>query len=284
MVKNTIFSNKHTINCQGKILDLSIPLIMGILNITPDSFYNGGKYITEKKWLQHTEEMLSEGAAIIDIGGASTRPGAKEISETEELKRLVPALKSIIKTFQGIIISVDTYRASVARIAIENGASIINDVSAGTFDKDMFKTIAEHNVPYIMMHIKGTPLNMQVNPEYENVVKEITGYFSERIQLLKQSGVKDIIIDPGFGFGKTIENNYQILNKLDLFKIFELPILVGLSRKSMINKILKIKPDEALNGTTVLNTIALIKGAKILRVHDVKQAMETIKIVGSLVH
>jgi dihydropteroate synthase len=280
--KNTFFSLKQTINCSGKILNLSAPVVMGILNTTPDSFYDGGKYLTEKEWLLHTETMLSEGAAIIDIGAVSTRPGAKSISINEETDRLMPVLKSVRKKFPDTVISVDTFSAAIAKLAVDNGADIINDISAGTFDDKMIETIALNNVPYIIMHIKGTPQNMQINPTYKDVTKEILMFFSERINKLRQAGIKDIIIDPGFGFGKSLEHNYEILNRLDLFRMFELPVLTGFSRKSMINRLLNIKPSEALNGTTVLNTIALTKGAKILRVHDVKPAIEAIKIVSKI--
>ena len=255
---------------------------MGILNITPDSFYDGGKFNSDKNWLSQTKKMLFEGADIIDIGAISTKPGAKEINEEEELSRLIPVIKSIKKEFPEIIISVDTYRANVAQQAVCEGAAIINDISAGTFDKKMIQTIAKLNVPYIMMHIQGTPENMQQAPVYDDVIREIIVFFSKQIELCKQAGINDIIIDPGFGFGKTIEHNYQILNNLEMFKIFELPVLVGISRKSMINKLLKTNATEALNGTTSANTIALMKGANILRVHDVKQASEVIKIVMKL--
>jgi len=280
--KNSIFNKKQFINCQGKLVDLSTPLVMGILNITPDSFYDGGKNIEEKNIFSNTEKMISEGAAIIDVGAVSTKPGAKEISEKEELQRLFPLLEKLIKSFPKTIFSVDTFRSVVAEKAIDCGVSIINDISAGGFDKKMFDVIAKNNVPYIIMHIKGTPQNMQVNPTYDDVVKEIIFYFSEKVNILKSLGVNDIIIDPGFGFGKTVEHNYEILNNLDLFNVFGLPVMVGLSRKSMINKVLNIKPEEALNGTTILNTLALDRGANILRVHDVKEAVEAVKIYKQL--
>ena len=281
--KDTIFSGKQTINCSGKIINLSKPMVMGILNITPNSFYDGGMYITEKDWLMQAEKILSEGASIIDIGAISTHPGAEVLTAQHEEERLFPVIKSVRKHFPQSVISVDTYSSYIASIAVENGADIINDISAGNFDDKMLETIARLKVPYIIMHMKGTPENMQQNPQYKNVIKEIAAFFSEKIYKLKQLGVNDIIIDPGFGFGKSVEHNFSILNNLEIFRIFELPLLVGLSRKSMINKTLNIKPSEALNGTTVLNTIALIKGANILRVHDVKQAMEAIKLVDSLI-
>ena len=279
MSNGSLLYSKSTINCGGKLLDLTEPVVMGILNVTPDSFYDGGQFNTEKDWLTHTEKMINEGAAIIDIGVVSTRPGAIGISEEEEKEKILKTLKSIRKSFPNIIISVDTWHSAVAEAAIENGAHIINDISGGTLDQKMFETIARLNVPYILMHIQGAPQNMQQNPTYKDVVKEIMLFLAERVNQLKLSGVSDIIIDPGFGFGKTVEQNYDILNNLDTFQFFELPILVGFSRKSMINKVLNIKPADALNGTTVLNTIALMNGAKILRVHDVKEAVETIKIV-----
>jgi len=279
MVQDNFFNPKQTINCRGKIINLSSPVVMGIINLTPDSFYDGDKYKSNWDIIKQAEKLLHEGATILDLGAASTRPGAKIISSEEETKRLLPAMEAILKNFPSAFISVDTYNSATAVNAIENGAHIINDISAGNFDPNMFETIAQYNVPYIMMHIKGTPENMQKNPVYIDLVEEIAIYFKDKTEKLRQAGVKDIIIDPGFGFGKTVEHNYELLNKLEYFKIFELPIMVGLSRKSMINKVLDISPNEALNGTTALNTIALQKGANILRVHDVKQAVETIKLI-----
>lgn len=276
--KDTFFCEKRTLNCNGRLLLLDEPLVMGILNATPDSFYEKSRFSSEKQLLLQVEKMLSEGADIIDAGGYSTRPGAKNISEKEELQRLIPAIKIILKKFPRIIISADTFRSEVAKAAVENGASIINDISGGTSDKKMFETVAKLGVPYILMHIQGTPQTMQNNPQYKNVTKEILFFFAEKTKQLKELGVKDIILDPGFGFGKTLEHNYEILKNLNDFKIFELPILAGFSRKSMINKVLHTKPENALNGTTVLNTMALMKGAKILRVHDVKEAKEAVKI------
>ncbi|UCH14323.1 MAG: dihydropteroate synthase [Bacteroidales bacterium] len=277
--KDTFFSKKYSLNCRGKLINLSTPQIMGILNVTPDSFYDGGKFRTKKEILKKTGQMIEEGALIIDVGAYSSRPGAENISPEEEIKRLRIALETIRTDFPDVIISVDTFRSQVALMAVkEYEADIVNDISAGVADEAMFDIIAELNVPYIMMHIKGTPQNMQDNPTYDNVVEEIVKYFSEKVQKAKLSGICDIIIDPGFGFGKTLEHNYQILNQLDAFKLFELPVLVGLSRKSMIYKALDTTPEEALIGTTVLNTIAIMNGANILRVHDVKEAMETIKL------
>ncbi|NVO02327.1 MAG: dihydropteroate synthase [Bacteroidetes bacterium] len=257
-------------------------MVMGILNITKDSFYDGGKHIQIADILAHTEKMLTEGAGIIDIGAVSTRPGANEIDEVQEMEIFKEFLPAIVKEFPQAIISVDTYRSNVAKYTIENGAHIINDISAGNFDNKMFETIAELKAPYIMMHIKGTPQNMQQNPIYTNLIGEIISYFQEKILKLKSLGVKDIIVDPGIGFGKTLDHNYEILSKLEMLKIFELPILMGVSRKSLIYKLLGGTPAEAQNGTTVLNTVSLLKGASILRVHDVKEAVEAIKIFSKL--
>lgn len=276
--KNTIFSSNQSINCRGKLISFKKPLIMGILNITEDSFFDGGAYISEKNWLRQTEKMLTEGADIIDIGAASTRPGAKLIDAKDEKNAITKTLKSIRKEFPDCIISIDTYHSSVAEAAVNEGADIINDISGGEIDKEMFATIGKLKSPYILMHIKGIPENMQLNTNYRNITEEIILYFSEKINQLKILGINDIIIDPGFGFGKTLEDNYNLLSQLEIFHFFELPLLVGISRKSMINKLLKITANEALNGTTVLNTIALQKGAKILRVHDVKEAVECVKI------
>lgn len=280
--KNTFFSSHFSLNCRGKLLSLEKPIVMGILNITPDSFYDGGKHKGIHEILLHVEKMLSEGASVIDIGAASTKPGAKKISAADEKKRLLPVLKKIIKKSPDALISIDTYNSETAIASVGEGACMINDVSAGRFDKKMFGTIAKLNVPYIIMHMQGTPADMQKNPKYNDVVKEVMYFLSEKVNLLKQTGVSDIIIDPGFGFGKTVQHNYELLHHLDLFRAFELPILAGLSRKSMINKVLGTMPENALNGTTALNTIALIKGANILRVHDVKEATEIIKLVSKL--
>jgi len=277
--KVTFFNAKSLINCNGKLIDLSKPLIMGILNITPDSFYDGNKYKNNDEIINRVGKMLDEGADIIDIGAVSTRPGADILTEDIEKERLMPVLKLINSDFPGIIISVDTFRSKIAQLAVnEYDVSLINDISGGTLDDSMFKTIADLQVPYILMHIKGNPQNMQSNPEYNNLFDEIFNYFSSKISVLKESGINDIIIDPGFGFGKTLEQNYEILKKIDLFKIFQLPILAGFSRKSMVTKLLNNTPEKALNGTTVLNTIALIGGANILRVHDVREAKEVITI------
>lgn len=277
--KGTFFSSQKTVNCGGKLISLEKPIVMGILNIAPDSFYDGGKHTCIKEIIRHTLRMMQEGAAVIDIGAVSTRPGAKEVSVSEEKKRLMPVIKALVKEFPEAILSIDTYRSEIAEISIGEGAHIINDISAGQFDKGMFTIIASLQVPYIIMHIRGTPGNMQKDPKYNNVVKDVLLYFSEKVNKLKQLGVNDIIIDPGFGFGKTVEHNYELLRNLDLFSTFDLPVIAGVSRKSMINKILGTKPENALNGTIVLNTIALLKGANILRVHDVKEAVETLKLL-----
>jgi len=278
MNKFSTIQKKFSLNCNGRLFSLADPIVAGILNLTPDSFYDGGIYSNEKEILLKTEKMLTEGAAMIDIGAESSRPGAGQITELEEQKRLIPILQQIIKRFPETIISIDTYRSSTAKAAVENGASVINDISGGYMDKEMFRTIAAMKVPYILMHMLGTPLNMQKNPKYENVVIELSHFFSSRIKVLHELGVKDIIIDPGFGFGKSNEHNYQLLSGLGFFKISDVPIMVGLSRKSMIYKVLNITPSESLNGTTALNMIALLNGANILRVHDVKEAVEVVKL------
>ncbi len=267
-------------NVNGKLMDLSYPQVMGILNVTPDSFYAGSRQQTEKDIINRASQILDEGASIIDIGAYSSRPDAENISPEEEMRRLRNGLEIINRQYPGSVLSVDTFRADVARMCVEEyGAAIINDISAGEMDPQMFGTIARLGVPYIIMHMQGTPQNMQMNPHYDHLLKEIFYYFSEKVQKLRDLGVKDIILDPGFGFGKTLEHNYQLMNHLEGFNLFELPLLVGVSRKSMIYKLLGGTPDDALNGTTVLHTISLLKGADILRVHDVKAAVETVKIV-----
>lgn len=284
MAKDTFFLSNTSINCRGKLLSFKSPLVMGILNVTPDSFYDGGKYTSDSAIIKQAEKIISEGASIIDIGAVSTRPDADAISYEEEKARLLPAIHSIAKEFPDIVISVDTWRSQIAEESVSLGASIINDISGGTFDNQMFNTIAKLKVPYIMMHTKGTPDSMQKNPHYKNLIKEITFFFSSQLEKLKNMGVADVIIDPGFGFGKTLEHNYQLLKELNYFHFFERPLLVGVSRKSMINKLLQIQPDEALNSTTCLNTIALLNGANILRVHDVKEAVEAVKIIQKYKH
>ncbi len=276
---------KNSINCNGTLVSLEKPIVMGILNVTPDSFYDGGKHSDIEKIKQQISKILSEGAKIIDIGAYSSRPGAKHISEKEELSRLIPVLELINKDYPDTIISIDTFRANIAEISIRDyNVSIINDIASGDMDDAMFGVIAKYNVPYIIMHMQGNPQNMQQNPGYDNVVNEIIDYFVKKISELKLLGVHDIIIDPGFGFGKNLEHNYEILNKLEDFKVLELPLLAGLSRKSMIYKFLDCTPKDALNGTSVLNTLAISKGASILRVHDVKEAVEAIKLYEKMVN
>lgn len=267
-----------TINCNGKLIDLSSPKVMGILNVTPNSFFDGGKHANEKAVLVQVEKMLSEGATFIDIGGYSSKPSAEFVSEEEELQRLVPVIQNVVREFPDVVISVDTFRSKVAQEAIENGAAIINDISAGNLDAKMMETVAKLRVPYIMMHMKGTPQTMQSLAQYENIVKEMLFYFSQKIAQARSLGINDLILDPGFGFAKTLEQNFEVLSKLELFQMTELPLLVGISRKSMIYKTLETTAEFALNGTTSLNTISLLKGAKILRVHDVKEAVECVKL------
>lgn len=271
-----------TINCLGTLVDLSSPKVMGILNVTPNSFYDGGKHPDEKSIVAQVEKMLAEGASFIDIGGYSSKPSAEFVSEEEEIQRLLPIIKLVLKQFPETLISVDTFRANVAKAAIENGACIINDIAAGSLDEKMMQTVAELQVPYIMMHMKGNPQTMQSLAQYENITKEMLFYFSEKVAKARSLGINDLIMDPGFGFAKTLEQNFEVMNHLELFQMLELPMLVGVSRKSMIYKTLETEADFALNGTTVLNTIALQKGANILRVHDVKEAVESISLVGKL--
>jgi dihydropteroate synthase len=273
-----------TINCKGRLVDLSTPKVMGILNITPDSFYDGGKYKDEKSILKQVENMLREGASFIDVGAYSSRPGAAHVSEEEELNRIVPIVELLVSNFPDIYLSIDTFRSKVAKKCIETGAALINDISGGQLDERMIPVIGELQVPYIIMHMRGTVQTMQQHTQYDDMIKEIIYYFSERISEVKKHQITDVIIDPGFGFSKTLEQNYELLNKLELLNILEKPMLVGVSRKSMIYKLLETSPNEALNGTSVINTIALQKGVKILRVHDVKEAMECIAITNQLTY
>jgi dihydropteroate synthase len=266
------------INCKGHLIDLDRPRAMGILNLTPDSFYDGGKYKSAAEILGQVEKMLNEGATFIDIGAYSSRPGAIHISQEEELSRLLPVLQLTIREFPDALISIDTFRSHVASEAIQSGACMINDISGGSLDENMFSVIAKLQVPYILMHMVGTPQNMQQNVHYENLIKDIIFYFSQKVFELRKLGVNDIILDPGFGFSKTIDQNFELLQKLELFSGMDLPVLVGLSRKSMLYKIFDRDANSALNATTSANTIALMKGAGILRVHDVREAMETITI------
>ncbi len=279
MPKRCIKLARMHINCKGKLIDLSTPKVMGILNVTPDSFFDGGKYKDESQLLNQAEIMLSQGATFIDVGAYSSKPNAEFVTEDEELQRAVPVVELLLKHFPEAIISVDTFRAKVAAACIESGASVINDIAAGLLDDDMIATVGKYKVPYVMMHMRGTPQTMTTLTHYEDIVGEMLKYFAERINTARAHGIDDVIIDPGFGFAKTLEQNYEVMNKMELFStITGLPLLSGISRKSMIYKLLGTTPQEALNGTTVLNTISLVKGAKILRVHDVNEAMETVTI------
>lgn len=270
------------INCKGRLIDLEIPKVMGILNVTPNSFFDGGKYKNESEILSQTEKMLSEGADFIDIGAYSSKPSAEFVTEQEEIDRIVPAIELILKHFPETLLSIDTFRAEVAKASIESGASIINDIAAGELDDKMFNVIAKYNVPYIMMHMRGNPQTMQSMTQYDDIIKEMLFYFSEKVKKARSLGINDLILDPGFGFAKTTDQNYEVMKQMELFNVLELPVLAGISRKSMIYKTLNNTPQEALNGTTFLNTIALTKGAKILRVHDVKEAVECVALFGKM--
>ncbi|MBP6978322.1 MAG: dihydropteroate synthase [Lentimicrobiaceae bacterium] len=276
--KSTAFSSTLQINCRSGVLKIDHPLVMGVLNLTPDSFYDGGYYEGIPNVLHRVGQMLEQGADIIDLGALSTRPGAAEVTAQEEERRLMPALKQIRQSFPEAILSVDTYRSVVARKAIDLGADMINDISAGRFDPGLLSVLSHEKVPYVMMHMQGTPVTMQDRPVYQDVTREVQEYFTERIAAVEGQGIREIIIDPGFGFGKTVEHNFELLSHLERFLIFGRPVMVGLSRKSMINKVLHTRPSEALNGTTVLNTIAILKGAHILRVHDVREAVEAVAL------
>jgi dihydropteroate synthase len=271
-----------TINCKGQLIDLSTPKVMGILNVTPNSFFDGGRYKNESEILSQVRKMLNDGADFIDIGAYSSKPKAEYVSENDELKRIVPIINLILDKFPKTVISIDTFRSEVARICIENGAAIINDISAGILDTKMMETVAKLDIPYVMMHNRGNPQTMQTMTNYENIVKEILFYFSEKVSMARSFGINDLILDPGFGFAKTLDQNYEVLQKLELFEMLELPLLVGVSRKSMIYNLFKCTPEEALNGTSVINTIALTKGAKILRVHDVKEAVECVTLFNKI--
>lgn len=277
--KDTFFSKKLTLNFRGQLMDLSVPKVMGVLNVTPDSFYDGGKYTVNDRIRQRVDQLVEEGADFIDVGGYSSRPGAEDISPDEEKNRLNEALGIVRKYHPQALVSVDTFRSDVARWAVEHfGVDLINDISAGHMDENMYETIADLKVPYIIMHMQGTPQTMQQHIEYDHFLKDIIRYFAKVVFQLKKLGVKDMIIDPGFGFGKTLDHNYRLMSCLDDFKIFELPVMVGVSRKSMIYKYLGGGPEDALNGTTTLQTLALTKGANMLRVHDVKETKEIIKL------
>jgi dihydropteroate synthase len=272
----------YTLNCNGKLIDLTTPKVMGIINVTPDSFYDGGKTVTTEEITNLASKMLSEGATFLDVGGYSSRPGAIEISETEELKRVIPAIETLTTEFPEAIISVDTFRSIVAKEAIQTGAAMVNDISGGEMDSEMFSTIAQLQIPYILMHMRGTPQTMYAHTDYDNVTREVLLYISERIALARKAGINDIIADPGFGFSKTHEQNFELLNELELFKQLEIPFLIGISRKSMICRTLMVAPNEALNGTTALHAIALFKGGSIIRTHDVKEALECITLIENL--
>jgi dihydropteroate synthase len=277
-VKDTILRENSSINCGGNLLSLKQPIVMGIINITPDSFYDGGKTNSIAQILSQAKTHLDAGARILDVGGYSSRPGADEVNEAEELNRITPAIQAIAKEFPTAIISIDTFRSNVAKTAIDNGAQIVNDISAGDLDKNMMEVVGQFGTPYIMMHMQNSPKTMQINPTYENILLDITSYFSSKILEAKSHGIKDIILDPGFGFGKTIEDNYKLLKNLSHFNLLEHPVLAGISRKSMLYKPLSTTPQNALNATTAAHMIALQQGAKILRVHDVQEAMEAIMI------
>jgi dihydropteroate synthase len=272
----------YSLNTKGRLWQVEKPLVMGILNRTPDSFYAGSRWNSEDDILSRADKMLSEGADILDIGGQSTRPGAERISAQEEIERVVPAIKNVLHRFPEAVISIDTFYSEVANQAIENGAAIVNDISAGALDDEMFETVAQLQVPYILMHMQGEPQTMQHNPHYNNVVSDVVKFFSEKIKALRLLGVNDIILDPGFGFGKNQEHNIELMQHLDALSIFELPLLVGISRKKMVQRMIDTDAAGALNGTTALNTIALMKGAQMLRVHDVKEAVEAVKVFRAL--
>lgn len=271
-----------TINCKGQLIDLSKPKVMGILNITPNSFFDGGKYSDEEEIVAQVQKMLSEGATFIDIGAYSSKPNAEYVSVEEEMARIAPVVDLLVQQFPNILISIDTFRSEVAEICIQKGAALINDISAGKLDDAMLGVIAKYKVPCIMMHMKGTPQTMQTLAQYEDILKEVLLYFSERIAAARNLGINDLIVDPGFGFAKTLEQNYELLQKMELFQQLELPILVGISRKSMIYKKLNNKVQDSLNGTTALNSFSLLKGANILRVHDVKEALECVTLFNAM--
>jgi len=273
---------KKIINVGGHIIDFQIPKVMGIVNVTPDSFFEGSRMKSEEHAVQTVEQMIGEGAVFIDLGAYSTRPGAAEVSEEEEIKRLVPVVKTLAKRFPEAILSIDTFRAKVAEATVFEGAHLINDISAGELDRRMIETVVRLKVPYVFMHMKGSPQTMTKLSQYENVTNEVFSYLSAKIDQLRQAGITDLILDPGFGFAKTIEHNYQLLNQMEIFRSFNVPVLAGLSRKTMIWKVLGIENKDALNGTTVLNTVALTKGADILRVHDVKPAMEAVTLINKM--
>ena len=271
-----------TINCKGQLIDLSTPKVMGILNLTPNSFFDGGKYTNEEEIVKQVQKMLSEGATFIDIGAYSSKPNAEYVSTEEEIERIVPIVDVLVQQFPDILISIDTFRSEVAEACVQKGAALINDISAGKLDDTMLDVIAKYNVPYVMMHMRGTPQTMSTLTQYDDVVREVLMYFSERIAAARSLGINDLIIDPGFGFAKTLEQNYEVLQQMELFQQLNVPVLAGISRKSMIYKVLNCTAQESLNGTTALNAIALSKGASIVRVHDVKEAMECITLFNAM--
>ncbi len=271
-----------TINCKGNLIDLSTPKVMGVMNLTPDSFYDGGKLTSKKEILLQANKMLKEGATFLDLGAYSSRPGAQFVSEKEEIHRLLPVIKILLDEFPETLLSIDTFRSNVANESIYAGASLINDISAGTLDDHMFKIIAQHQVPYVMMHMRGTPETMMQNTDYRDLTKEVIYYFSKRIAKARSFGINDLIVDPGFGFSKTLDQNYELFNDLELFRHLNVPLLIGISRKSMIQKKIKTTAADSLNGTTALHAIAIQKGVSILRVHDVKEAFETINLLQNL--
>lgn len=281
-MQNTAIPVPGTLNVRGRLISLSTPRVMGILNVTPDSFFDGGRHVTEKDIVQHAEKMLEHGATFLDIGGYSTRPGAEEVSEEEELRRVLPAVRAVMKAFPDAMVAIDTFRSGVASAAVGAGASLVNDISAGALDPMMPATVARLEVPYIAMHMRGTPKTMNTLTDYDDLISDIIRYFHERIGALHELGIRDIIVDPGFGFAKTVEQNFKLLSRLADLRILGKPILAGLSRKSMIWRTLMTTPENALNGTTCLNTVALLNGASILRVHDVREAVDTITLVGRL--
>ncbi len=276
--KSTPFPGNKILKCGNNVLNTDKPLVMGILNLTPDSFYDGGRYANEDAWISQTEKMIREGASIIDLGAVSTRPGAKQVTEKEEIARLIPTLDLLTRRYPKTVFSVDTYRSEVVKLSADAGAGIINDISGGRMDSGLIETTANKGLPYILMHMQGTPSDMQRNPVYENITTEISQFFERNLLCIKNSGMSQIILDPGFGFGKSIEHNYQLLHELSAFKQFGFPVLVGISRKSMIYRLLEITPEGALPATTALHMVALLNGADILRVHDVKEATEVIKL------
>jgi len=272
----------NSLNCNGKLIDLSTPIVMGILNVTPDSFYDGNPKGNLEDWFLKASQMIEDGATFIDVGGMSSRPGAKLINPQEELDRILPVLKQLLKEFPQTQFSVDTFQAPVAHAVLDLGVHMINDISGGHLDKELWEVVSRYNVPYVLMHMKGNPETMQNTPEYTDVLKDLLDYFNQRIDLVKKAGIAQVIVDPGFGFGKTIDQNYKLLRNLSSFNIFDLPVMAGLSRKSMIYKVLETSPEQALNGTTALHMVALQQGAKLLRVHDVKEAIETCKLYQQL--